>query len=211
MKIGPVTLTRDSALLWLPVIVSACTFLGTMPPPWRWTYTQWIQTASAAAAGLSLKLQSSRLPSAAEVARGIRDNGQPIALLLALGLAAGGLSSCASLGSPRHRAAISVVSADAILSAIQDSEMALVCGRSTAPAPPRCVPHERHQEISAKLVTAFQYDRRIAELVRALPAGESSPDVATLVGQIRALVDAVLALIPESAQRRTLVASIGGV
>lgn len=128
-------------------------------------------------------------------------------VLLALAI---GASSCASLGGARHRAAVSVVSAKAVLGAIQDVEMTLVCGRSTAPPAPSCVPIEKHREISAHLVTAFDYNEKALTIARALPGGETSPDVFRLVGQIRALVDAVLALIPESPQRRTLVANIGG-
>lgn len=130
-----------------------------------------------------------------------------LVLLLAVTL---GASSCASLGGARHKATVSVVSADAVLSAVQDTEMGLVCGRPSAPAAPACVPEDRHRQISAKLAEAFGHEKRIAQLVRALPAGASSPDVASLLGQIRALLDAVLAMIPDSAQRKALVANLGG-
>jgi hypothetical protein len=211
MKIGPVTLTRDSALLWLGTLGGVVMYLQNAPAPfWQWDYHQWMAALGIAITGLSLKLQNSALASSSEVAKGIRDNGTPLALLLAVGLTAGALSGCATLGSAKHRAAISVVSADAVLSAIQDTENGLVCGRATAPAPPACVPLEEHRAISAKLATAFQRDRQIAQTIRALPAGASSPDVAVLVGQIRALVDEVLALIPDSAPRRALMSNIGG-
>jgi hypothetical protein len=115
---------------------------------------------------------------------------------------------CASRA--RHVATVTVVTADSVLSAIQDTEMGLVCGKSTAPAPPACVPIERHREISDKLVTAFSYDKRIATAVKALPPGAASADVAELLGQLQGLVDAVLALIPQSPQRQTLLTHLGG-
>lgn len=115
----------------------------------------------------------------------------------------------ASCANTRHRATITVVSAHAVLSAIQDTEMLIVCGRSSAPAPPACVPLDRHREVSAKLATAFDYDGKVAQIVRATPSGALSPDVSTLLGQIGGLVDAVLQLMPDSESKRALVAKVG--
>lgn len=117
------------------------------------------------------------------------------------------LTACASA---RHRATVTVVSAHAVLAAIQDTEMTLVCEKPGAPAAPACVPIDTHKRISAELVKAFDADGKIATLVRATPVGGPSSDVAVLLGQIRAIVDAVLALIPDSAPRRALVANLGG-
>ena len=77
-------------------------------------------------------------------------------------------AGCASLGSARHQATVSVVSAHAVLSAVQDDEMALVCGRPTAPPAPACVSAETNRVIATKLVTAFDYDGRVAALAALL-------------------------------------------
>lgn len=87
--------------------------------------------------------------------------------------------------------------------------MALVCGKPTAPAAPACVGPDAHKAISAKLSTAFDYDGKVAGVVRALPAAASSPDVATMIGQMNALIDAVLKLIPDSGAKQTLLAKVG--
>jgi hypothetical protein len=125
--------------------------------------------------------------------------------VLLIALAALGASGCASLGGPRHTAAVSVVTAHAVLSAVQDTEMGLVCGRSTAPAPPACVPLAQHRDISARLAKAFSLEVQVAQFVR---LGQT--DVSPLIGEIRTLLDAVLALIPPSPPRTALLANIGG-
>lgn len=119
------------------------------------------------------------------------------------------LSGCA-LPRARHIATVSVVSAHSVLSAIQDTEMDLVCGKATAPAPPACVLIEQHRDISGKLANAFALEKKIAVAVKAIPPGAPSANVAESLGQLQALIDAVLDLIPRSAQRQTLVANIGG-
>lgn len=120
------------------------------------------------------------------------------------------LTGCASMGGARHRATVTVVSAHAVLSAIQDGERMLACGASTAPAPPACVPADTHRAISRQLVTAFDYDGQIASIVRALPAGAELPaNVSELVGKVAALVDQILSAIPNSQQKASLTAKIG--
>ncbi len=126
-------------------------------------------------------------------------------------LAALAFTGCASLGGARHTATVTVVSAHAILSAAQDTERMLVCGLPTAPAAPACVAPATHRTISGYLATAFDLDGQVARTVRAVPAGGMLPaNVAELVGQIAALVDKILAAIPHSPQRASLVAQIGG-
>lgn len=113
-------------------------------------------------------------------------------------------ANCAS--GPRHFATVSVVTAHSTLAAIQDVEMALVCGRPTAPQAPQCVPLERHRQISSMLATAFDLDARAARIVRALPAGSGLPaDVSTLTAQVSGLINQVLLLLPQSKQKTTLV------
>jgi hypothetical protein len=47
-------------------------------PPTEWSYQQWLQFAAAAAMWGVGKLQVSPQPSSKEVARGFRDNGEPV-------------------------------------------------------------------------------------------------------------------------------------
>lgn len=122
------------------------------------------------------------------------------------------INGCASAGGPRHVAVVSVVSAHAVLSAVQDTERALVCGSATAPSAPNCVAADVHQRISADLVTAFDLDGRVARLVRdAGPTGGLPGNVAAMLGQIGGIVDAILARLPSSPQKGSLIAQIGGV
>jgi hypothetical protein len=119
-------------------------------------------------------------------------------------------SGCAMHGA-RHTATVSVVTAHAILSAVQDGERLLVCGSATAPAAPACVTPETHRKIAGELVTAFDLDGQVLRLVRALPPGTLSPaDVPSLLGQIMAIIDRVFALIPASPHKAALVQKIGG-
>ena len=130
-----------------------------------------------------------------------------IRLLLILALL---FSMACATGGARHTATVTVVSAHAVLSAVQDTEKAMVCGQSDAPPAPACVTPEKHREISGHLVTAFDLDGQIAQLVRALPAGSTLPaNVPNLLGQIAALVQKVLALIPNSTTKDALVQRIG--
>lgn len=72
-------LTRDGALLWLLAVGALVAYLmsvGTAPT--EWDYKQWLQFISAAAAWAIGKLQASPAPSSKEVARGVRDNGEPV-------------------------------------------------------------------------------------------------------------------------------------
>lgn len=204
-------LTRDGALLWVlagAALVGYLVSVGTAPT--TWDYKQWLQFAAAVFAWAIGKLQTSPFPSNGEVARGVRDNGQRIAvLLLCVGLV--GATSCATAGGPRHVATVSVVSAHAVLSAVQDTERALVCGQGEAPAPPACVAPDTHRRIAGDLVTAFELDGQIAGLVRALPAGATVPaNVPELLGRLAAIVDRVVNLLPASTQKTALVARIGG-
>lgn len=79
MKIGPVTVTRDGALLWLLAAAALIGYLSSAPLPfWDWDYHAWLQFAAAAAGWGIGKLQVSPAPSTGEVARGFRDDGSPI-------------------------------------------------------------------------------------------------------------------------------------
>lgn len=72
-------LTRDSVLLWLLALAALAAYLKSVGvPPTQWDWQQWTEFASAVAMWGVGKLQVSGLPSSREVARGIRDNGEPV-------------------------------------------------------------------------------------------------------------------------------------
>jgi len=121
------------------------------------------------------------------------------------------VAACATAGGPRHLGTVSIASAHAVLSTVQDTEKAIVCGQPQAPVAPACVTPDQHQQISAQLVTAFDYDERIARAVRALPPTAALPsDVTQLLGELTTIVNTVLGLIPSSPAKTQLVAKIGG-
>lgn len=120
------------------------------------------------------------------------------------------LAGCASLGGPRHVSTVGLVGAHSVLSAIQDTEMRMVCGRAGAPQAPLCVPVPKHREISSHLEQAFALEVRAAMVVRALPPGKPQPaEVITAMVQVNALVQQILAMLPEGQDKKTLVQSIG--
>jgi hypothetical protein len=134
-------------------------------------------------------------------------------VLLALGLGVGA-SGCAKAGptlpDAKRIAEVTVVSAHAVISAVQDTEMRLVCGRAGAPSPPACVPIETHREISSQLVRAFDLELAVARVVKAVPSSGLSPDLAKMLSEVSAIVRAVLDLIPPSSQRSSLIVQLGG-
>lgn len=80
MKLGPITITRDGALLWLLALAALLGYLTAAPnPPTQWDYHQWLQAGITFAGWGIGKLQVSPAPSTAEVKRGYRDNGEPLA------------------------------------------------------------------------------------------------------------------------------------
>jgi len=118
---------------------------------------------------------------------------------------------CASLAGPRHGATVTVVAAHSTLSAVQDTELLLVCEKPGAPAAPLCVDAEKHKAISAKLATAFALDGDLARLVRAVPLDQPQPpQVAELVARIAQIINDVLALIPKSPQKAALEQNLAG-
>lgn len=114
-------------------------------------------------------------------------------------------------GGARHVATVSVLSADAVLGATQDTADALVCGVATAPPAPRCLTKEQRKDIARKLEPAFAADVALIKAVRAWPVGQPQPaEIAELVGQITALLNEVLALLPQTPQKDHLLTVIGG-
>jgi hypothetical protein len=132
---------------------------------------------------------------------------QFLAVFLVVGLA---FTGCASLGGARHVATFTVSTSGTVLDALQDTEMLLVCGRTNAPTAPLCVDANLHKQISGKLAQAYGLHKHLTELVLAVPAGAPQPaEVSELLGRIAAIVNDVLALIPEgSPQKASLVAHV---
>lgn len=121
------------------------------------------------------------------------------------------LSGCASLGGARHYSTVGLVSVHSVLSAVQDTEMRIVCGRPGAPQAPLCVTVPTHRQISAHLEQAFALEVRAATVVRALPPGTPQPtEVVTLMVQVNGLLQEILSLLPSGKDKESLVQSIGG-
>ena len=93
-----------------------------------------------------------------------------------------------------------------------DLHFRMIDSRSQKPIRYERVNAETGEEVPWQdIVQAFEYKKgNYVVLSKEEIAAASSADVASLLGQVRALVDAVLGLIPESPQRRTLMANIGG-
>lgn len=120
-----------------------------------------------------------------------------------------GLYSCATSGTARHNATVSIVSAHSVLTIIDDTEMKMVCGKVTAPDPPYCVPIETHRMISEQLAKAYGIEVHVARLVRDLPANSPTPaEAARMTVQIGQIVQEILALLPQSAGKKALVEKI---
>lgn len=121
------------------------------------------------------------------------------------------LSACASLGGARHVGTVGLVSAHSVLSAVQDTEMRIVCGRPGAPQSPLCVTVPTHRQISAHLETAFALEIQAATVVRSIPPGSPQPvQVVTMMAQVNGLIQEILLLLPSGKDKRALVQSIGG-
>lgn len=128
-------------------------------------------------------------------------------LILALAVAAL-VSGCASA---RHISTVSVVAAHSTLKAIDDTERVAVCGTPTAPMEPLCVSAEKHKGISKVLARAFELDAQAARTVRAWPVGSPQPaELGQLVGEITALANQVLNMLPDSPWKAKLLTLIGG-
>jgi hypothetical protein len=109
-------------------------------------------------------------------------------------------------------AAVGLVSTHSVLSAVQDTEMRIVCGRPGAPQAPLCVPVPTHRQISTHLAQAFALEVRIGTIMRTLPAGAPQPsEVISMVVQINSLINEVMKLLPNGKDKQVLIESIGGV
>jgi hypothetical protein len=129
------------------------------------------------------------------------------ALLPALAL----LALVACNGGARHIATVSVVSAHATLSAVQDTADAITCGAATAPQPPKCLDAGQRKAVAAKLSPAFGYDEKLAKVVRDWPQGIPPPaEIGQFLQEITALLNQALAAFPQGPQKDQLLVKIGG-
>ena len=127
-----------------------------------------------------------------------------LAILLVLATSFG----CATARTTSRQAAVISHTALALL---QDSEDLLVCGKPGAPPIPACIPVATHKQlISPKFVDAFLLHRDYTRLVLALPAGApSTPQILDLAVRITALVNDIMALIPDSPPKEKMRTAVG--
>jgi hypothetical protein len=120
-------------------------------------------------------------------------------------------SGCAS-GGTRHIVTVTAATADVVLSSVQDTAKALICATPNAPPPPACIPPEVHRtKIATELSKGFDADGRLAKLIRDTPATAPLPTtLGQLIDDINAVVARVLAAIPDSSFKTTLVTKLGG-
>jgi hypothetical protein len=118
-------------------------------------------------------------------------------------------TACASLG-PRHAATVSIVAVANTLELIQNTEMALVCGRPGAPQAPLCVPVPTHRLISTYIRDASAIAIRVTDVVAALPIGTPTPaDIMSEMVKVNALIQEVLRLLPDGKPRAALLQQTG--
>lgn len=194
-----------------------CGYLGIPLSP---TVLHWIFALSALVLWVAGRYNASPLPSANAMASGTVPN-SPVAkaddkidlsrlgpLILILAFSAGAVG-CATTNL-RHIATVSAVAAHSTLAAVQDTEMLLVCGKPSAPAPPACVDAIQHWQNSAKLVTAFDADIQVHTAIRDWPAlGPAPTSIGTWLGQITIVVNYVLDHLPEGILTTKLLTQIG--
>jgi len=56
------TLSRESLLLWIPVVGALITYLLASPPPMEWSYYEWLKFVAAVLSTASAKFMVSPLP-----------------------------------------------------------------------------------------------------------------------------------------------------
>jgi hypothetical protein len=131
-----------------------------------------------------------------------------IAVLLAacLGL------SCASSGGARRIGAVTFISSKATISAVQDVEEQVVCGRLHAPSAPNCISIDQHHQFSKMFGEAIGYEIQVGQIVRAIPQGAPQPaEVGDLLMKIGKLIQSIVNDLPSKApQVVTLQQNLGG-
>lgn len=166
-------LSRDSLLLWIPVLGALIAYLLSAPPPTEWGYTQWLQFAAAVVATASAKLMRSPLKGENDAPSVNPSRFGPLVLILLL---AGGASGCAAKFTPLQQVQ---VTHDALATA-QDLEAQLCWGVATVHQGPAdrsyCttpvaqaigLTTARHQALNGKLKIAFDLHRSITAQIAA--------------------------------------------
>ena len=109
-----------------------------------------------------------------------------------------------------HLATVSVVSAHATASLVQDQADAWTCGAPTA-VPEHCLSVEKRRELATVLSPAFDRIGKAAVFVKAWPADAPPPvQLSALLAEITDLLNKGLALLPETAQRWIVQHTTGG-
>lgn len=88
-------LSRDSILLWLPVVGALITYLLAAKPPAQWDYYAWLQFVAAVIAVAATKLQTSPLKGDKEIAAAAAVDLRKMGPLVLALLFAGGSIGCA--------------------------------------------------------------------------------------------------------------------
>ena len=102
-----------------------------------------------------------------------------------------------------HIATVSVVSANAVAGAVQDSADAFTCGAPTAPPEGQCLSTEQRKAVAAKLSPTFEKIGEVAVIVRDTDPLDPIPaSVKSLLQDAKDLLNQALALLPVSAQKR---------
>ena len=110
-----------------------------------------------------------------------------------------------------HLATVSVVSAHATASLVQDEADASICGKPTAPPAPRCLTLEQRKALAPHLSEAFGLIGQGAETVKTLGPGATLGSVVKAnLDRITSLLNVVLDHLPSEAQARIKTLTSGG-
>ena len=127
-----------------------------------------------------------------------------VVLILGLGLSITG-ASCGggtTAVEVKHNAALTIVTVEAALALVHETEDALRCGRPAAPAT-FCIDRAKHDSLfKPRLIQGFTYVGQARDLYAADDA--TNPEVQRLVTLVAGLVKAILVDLPDSSQKVAL-------
>jgi hypothetical protein len=113
--------------------------------------------------------------------------------------------NCASAGTLKHAAALSIKTAESGLALADETEELLVCGKITA-VEGHCIDAATHRELTKKFISGFKYVEEAKDLYVALPEGPiRSQKIGALATKVADIVLQILADLPDSKQKTTLV------
>jgi hypothetical protein len=199
VKIGPVTITRDSALLWLGVLAGILTYLQHQTRIDTWGYDQWMSALGMAVTGLMLKLQTSSLPSKEDVAK---LGGRALMVLALLGSISA--TGCSLLtGNARHTGVVVETGIAKSLFAVQD------LAKESAVSFPDVMTPERFKEFNKAFVPVLELGLQVNRTVRTWPVGQPAPvELSSLVTQLKTLSDTALKTLPPGDVKTKLSAAV---